>query len=556
MTTNPRKGTDPTPMEESDQLTIRPLGAGQEVGRSCIMLEFKGKKIMLDCGIHPGLSGMDALPFVDLIEADEVDLLLISHFHLDHSGALPWFLTKTSFKGRVFMTHATKAIYRWLVSDYIKVSNISTEQMLYTESDLEGSMDRIETINFHEERDVRGVRFWAYNAGHVLGAAMFMIEIAGVKVLYTGDFSRQEDRHLMAAEIPTVHPDVLITESTYGTHIHEKREERESRFTGLVSDIVMRGGRCLIPVFALGRAQELLLILGECPASAVHGAGERHRNARRPLPHPRVRAGPRAGAAAHPGSCCSSWVSAQPQQCTGRVSDIVMRGGRCLIPVFALGRAQELLLILGECPASAVHGAGERHRNARRPLPHPRVRAGPRAGAAAHPGSCCSSWVSAQPQQCTGRVSDIVMRGGRCLIPVFALGRAQELLLILGECPASAVHGAGERHRNARRPLPHPRVRAGPRAGAAAHPGSCCSSWVSAQPQQCTGRVSDIVMRGGRCLIPVFALGRAQELLLILGECPASAVHGAGERHRNARRPLPHPRVRAGPRAGAAAHPG
>ncbi|KAI8420531.1 hypothetical protein MSG28_008997 [Choristoneura fumiferana] len=154
---------------------------------------------------------MDALPFVDLIEADEVDLLLISHFHLDHSGALPWFLTKTSFKGRVFMTHATKAIYRWLVSDYIKVSNISTEQMLYTESDLENSMDRIETVNFHEERDVRGVRFWAYNAGHVLGAAMFMIEIAGVKVLYTGDFSRQEDRHLMAAEIPTVHPDVLIT---------------------------------------------------------------------------------------------------------------------------------------------------------------------------------------------------------------------------------------------------------------------------------------------------------------------------------------------------------
>ncbi|XP_065347571.1 cleavage and polyadenylation specificity factor 73-like [Cloeon dipterum] len=251
------------PAEESDLLSIRPLGAGQEVGRSCIMLEFKGKKIMLDCGIHPGLSGMDALPFVDLVEADEIDLLLISHFHLDHCGALPWFLQKTSFKGRCFMTHATKAIYRWLLSDYIKVSNIATEQMLYTEADLESSMDKIETINFHEEKDVMGVKFWAYNAGHVLGAAMFMIEIAGVKILYTGDFSRQEDRHLMAAEIPNVHPDVLITESTYGTHVHEKREERESRFTSLVNSIVTRGGRCLIPVFALGRAQELLLILDE-----------------------------------------------------------------------------------------------------------------------------------------------------------------------------------------------------------------------------------------------------------------------------------------------------
>uniref|UniRef100_A0A672IBD3 Cleavage and polyadenylation specific factor 3 n=1 Tax=Salarias fasciatus TaxID=181472 RepID=A0A672IBD3_SALFA len=191
------------PAEESDQLLIRPLGAGQEVGRSCIILEFKGRKIMLDCGIHPGLEGMDALPYIDLIDPAEIDLLLISHFHLDHCGALPWFLQKTSFKGRTFMTHATKAIYRWLLSDYVKVSNISADDMLYTETDLEESMDKIETINFHEVKEVAGIKFWCYHAGHVLGAAMFMIEIAGVKLLYTGDFSRQEDRHLMAAEIPS-----------------------------------------------------------------------------------------------------------------------------------------------------------------------------------------------------------------------------------------------------------------------------------------------------------------------------------------------------------------
>lgn len=248
---------------ENDLLVIKPLGAGQEVGRSCIVLEFKGKRVMLDCGIHPGLNGMDALPFVDSIEADAVDLLLISHFHLDHCGGLPWFLMKTLFKGRCFMTHATKAIYRWLLADCIKVSNISQDQMLYTEADLEASMDKIEVVNFHEEKDVGGVRFWCYNAGHVLGAAMFMIEMAGVKILYTGDFSRQEDRHLMSAEIPAIRPDVLIIESTYGTHIHEKREDREARFTGIVHDTVGRGGRCLIPVFALGRAQELLLILDE-----------------------------------------------------------------------------------------------------------------------------------------------------------------------------------------------------------------------------------------------------------------------------------------------------
>jgi cleavage and polyadenylation specificity factor subunit 3 len=231
------------------------------------MLEYKGKSLMLDCGIHPGLHGLDALPYVDLIEPEEIDVLLITHFHLDHCGALPWFLNKTTFKGRVFMTHATKAIYRWLLSDYIKVSNIAADQMLYSEKDLESSMNRIEVINFHQEVEVNGIKFWAYTAGHVLGAAMFMIEIAGVKVLYTGDFSREEDRHLMAAEIPSIVPDVLIMEATFGTHVHEKREDREARFTSTVHSIVTRGGRCLIPVFALGRAQELLLILDDFWAS-------------------------------------------------------------------------------------------------------------------------------------------------------------------------------------------------------------------------------------------------------------------------------------------------
>ena len=72
--------------EESDLLRITPLGAGQEVGRSCIFIEFKGKKILLDLGIHPGYTGLDSLPFIDEIDPEEVDLLLISHFHLDHCG--------------------------------------------------------------------------------------------------------------------------------------------------------------------------------------------------------------------------------------------------------------------------------------------------------------------------------------------------------------------------------------------------------------------------------------------------------------------------------------
>ena len=184
-------------------------------------------------------------------------------------------MEKTSFKGRVFMTHPTRAIYKWLLSDYVKISSISSDDQLYDEQDLQASYERIEVVDYHQEVEVEGIKFTPFNAGisyyqsliitgHVLGAAMFLIEIAGVRILYTGDYSREEDRHLMAAEKPpNVVPEVLICESTYGVQSHEPRADRETRFTSMVQEVVTRGGRCLLPVFALGRAQELLLILDE-----------------------------------------------------------------------------------------------------------------------------------------------------------------------------------------------------------------------------------------------------------------------------------------------------
>ncbi|KAF7069324.1 hypothetical protein CFC21_074970 [Triticum aestivum] len=246
---------------EGDEMVITPLGAGSEVGRSCVHLSFKGRTVLFDCGIHPAYPGMASLPFFDEIDPAAVDVLLITHFHLDHAAALPYFLEKTAFKGRVFMTHATKAIYRLLLSDYIKVSKVSAENMLFDEQDIVSSMEKIEVIDFHQTLEVNGIRFWCYTAGHVLGAAMFMVDIAGVRILYTGDYSR--DRHLKAAEIPQFSPDICIIESTYGVQRHQPRHVREKRFTDAIHNIVSQGGRVLIPAFALGRAQELLLILDE-----------------------------------------------------------------------------------------------------------------------------------------------------------------------------------------------------------------------------------------------------------------------------------------------------
>ena len=245
------------------------LGAGNEVGRSCHILNYKGKTIMLDAGVHPAYQGMASLPFYDDYDLSTVDILLISHFHLDHAASLPYVMQRTNFKGRVFMTHPTKAIYRWLLRDFVRVTSIGEnsildkDENLYTDEDLVESFDKIETIDFHSTVDVNGIKFTAFHAGHVLGAAMFQIEIAGLKVLFTGDYSRELDRHLNSAEVPPLSSDVLIVESTFGTATHEPRLNREKKLTQVIHSTVAKGGRVLMPVFALGRAQEIMLILEE-----------------------------------------------------------------------------------------------------------------------------------------------------------------------------------------------------------------------------------------------------------------------------------------------------
>ena len=188
-------------------------------------------------------------------------MLLVTHFHLDHCAAVPFLLAHTPFKGRVFMTHATKAIYNMLLTDFVRLNRGSQDDVLFSEEDLAASMARIECVDYQQELDLSGIRVTPYRAGHVLGAAMFQVDIAGLRVLYTGDYSRKADRHLPGADTPALPPHVLIVESTYGVATHSPKEERERRFTDKVVATVRRGGKVLLPIVALGRAQELLLIL-------------------------------------------------------------------------------------------------------------------------------------------------------------------------------------------------------------------------------------------------------------------------------------------------------
>ncbi|GLB09406.1 endoribonuclease ysh1 [Aspergillus tubingensis] len=259
---------DDEPADPTDELAFYCLGGGNEVGRSCHIIQYKGKTVMLDAGMHPAKEGFSALPFFDEFDLSTVDILLISHFHVDHSSALPYVLSKTNFKGRVFMTHATKAIYKWLIQDNVRVSSTASSSdqrtTLYTEQDHLSTLPLIETIDFNTTHTINSIRITPFPAGHVLGAAMFLISIAGLNILFTGDYSREEDRHLIPAEVPKgVKIDVLITESTFGISSNPPRLEREAALMKAITGVLNRGGRVLMPVFALGRAQELLLILDE-----------------------------------------------------------------------------------------------------------------------------------------------------------------------------------------------------------------------------------------------------------------------------------------------------
>ena len=188
------------------------------------------------------------------------------------------------------MTQPTRPLYEYVTKDFIRkamrgnfgaaaaarsgIDLSSTEafgnesgsigSQLYEEAGIDMTNALIEVIGFDETKEYRGIRITCLNAGHVLGACLVLVEIDEKRVLYTRDFSCQEDHHLMGAKVPAVpNVDVLIVESTYGINNHDPREKREKDFLTAVRSCIDRGGKCLIPMFALGHAQELMLIIEE-----------------------------------------------------------------------------------------------------------------------------------------------------------------------------------------------------------------------------------------------------------------------------------------------------
>jgi len=249
-------------------IKVTPLGAGQDVGRSCLLLSIGGKNIMLDCGMHMGFNDDRRFPDFSFISLDEplteyLDCVIISHFHLDHCGALPFMTEMVGYNGPIYMTVPTKAIAPILLEDMRKVAvDKKGEQNFFTSAMIKDCMKKVIAVNLHQVVQVDAeLEIKAYYAGHVLGAAMFQVKVGNQSVVYTGDYNMTPDRHLGAAWIDKCRPDILITESTYATTVRDSKRCRERDFLKKVHDCIDKGGKVLIPVFALGRAQELCILL-------------------------------------------------------------------------------------------------------------------------------------------------------------------------------------------------------------------------------------------------------------------------------------------------------
>ncbi|SHF33184.1 RNA processing exonuclease, beta-lactamase fold, Cft2 family [Caldanaerobius fijiensis DSM 17918] len=238
-------------------------GGAMEVGASCYLVRVAGKNILLDCGIRM-TSNKDSLPDFSLIQDNGgVDAIFISHAHIDHTGALPA-ISRQYPNARIYMTQPTKDLVRVLLYDSLKIMEREAEIPIYTENHVIDMLDRVMCYSPHvniKPFDDCDITATFYSAGHILGAASLYLKTPEGSIFYSGDFSGFKQNAIEGASIPRLRPDIAIIESTYGDRLHANREMEEKRLIDMVRNVISRKGNVLIPAFALGRAQEVILIL-------------------------------------------------------------------------------------------------------------------------------------------------------------------------------------------------------------------------------------------------------------------------------------------------------
>lgn len=256
-------------------------GATREVTGSSYLLTTDNSTVLLECGMHQGSEATERLNRRDFpFKPAELDAVILSHSHLDHSGLLPK-LVKDGFRGPIFMTEATHDLLAIMLKDaaFLEMKDIEWEnkqrrragrdllEPLYTEDDVERTLQQRETVAYHQPVKVTAdIQLTFHDAGHILGSAIVELKVTENQhtrtVVFTGDLGNSHEPLLQDPDT-LQQADVLLLESTYGDRNHRSHHDTIEEFRQALQDAAEAGGNVLIPAFAVGRTQEILFWLGK-----------------------------------------------------------------------------------------------------------------------------------------------------------------------------------------------------------------------------------------------------------------------------------------------------
>ncbi|MBS7624031.1 beta-CASP ribonuclease aCPSF1 [Candidatus Bathyarchaeota archaeon] len=257
-------------LSEVGDVRITMLGSAREVGRSAILVQTRESQVLLDCGINPGATKpLEAFPRLDAPQFDieSLDAVVISHAHLDHCGLLPY-LFKYGYDGPVYCSAPNVSLMTLLQLDYLDVLSRQGMPLPYDQKDVREVALHAIPLRYGVVTDIApDIRLTLHNAGHILGSSIVHLHIGEGyhNIVYTGDFKYGRTMLLEAAATEFPRVETIITENTYSapTDIMPSRAEAEKNLVSVINETIERGGKVMIPVPAVGRAQEIMLVIDD-----------------------------------------------------------------------------------------------------------------------------------------------------------------------------------------------------------------------------------------------------------------------------------------------------
>lgn len=262
-------------------MEIKVLGAAKQVTGSCYSLSTDDEKIIIDCGMFQGGKDSERLNYQPFeFNPKKYQAILLTHAHLDHCGRIP-LLVKSGFRGKIYTTEATKALAQIIMLDSAKIAaedtknenerraeqDLPARKPLYSIADVQDTMKLFTAVEYDETVKItKNISAKFYDAGHILGSASIQLTVKEKNkiktVVFSGDLGQNNSILVKKTEAITK-ADYVFMESTYGDRVHEPEDKRKTELVRVIRESYKRGGKLMIPTFAVERAQELLYFIGE-----------------------------------------------------------------------------------------------------------------------------------------------------------------------------------------------------------------------------------------------------------------------------------------------------